>query len=87
MGFNCLKGRATSRRQVYVYFLPLSSQKCLVLILLTSEGLSRPWGHPVVLNSGPLDCESSALTTSLACKCVYYRPEHNAKGEPRETEF
>ena len=34
MGFNCLKARATS----VVYFLPLSSQKYLVLILSTSEG-------------------------------------------------
>ena len=23
----------------------------------------------------------------LACKCVFYRPEHNAKGRPRGTEF
>ena len=27
------------------------------------ERLSQPWGHPVVLNTGPLDWESSALTT------------------------
>ena len=27
------------------------------------EGLSRPWSHPVVLSTGPLDWESSALTT------------------------
>ena len=27
------------------------------------ERLSRPWSHPVVLNTGPLDWESSALTT------------------------
>ena len=27
------------------------------------EMLSRPWSHPVVLNTGPLDWESSALTT------------------------
>ena len=24
---------------------------------------------------------------SLTCKCVFYRPEHNAKGEPHEAEF
>ena len=29
------------------------------------ERLSRPWSHPVVLNTGPLDWESSALTTRL----------------------
>ena len=27
------------------------------------ERLSRPWSHPVVLNTGPLDWESSAITT------------------------
>ena len=27
------------------------------------EKLSRSWSHPVVLNMGPLDWESSALTT------------------------
>ena len=27
------------------------------------ERLSQPWSHPVVLNTGPLDWESSALTT------------------------
>ena len=36
MGFNCLKAKATSRRQFT--FLPLSSQKLLVLILSTLEG-------------------------------------------------
>ena len=30
-----------------------------------------------------LECEVS----SLACKCVFYRPEHNAKGRPLEIEF
>ena len=25
--------------------------------------MSRPWSHPVVLKTGPLDWESSALTT------------------------
>ena len=27
------------------------------------ERLSRPWNHPVGLNTGPLDWESSTLTT------------------------
>ena len=49
-----------------VYFLPLSSQKFLVLILSTSEGwkaesiLEPPSGF----EHGTLDWESSALTTS-----------------------
>ena len=25
--------------------------------------------------------------SSLACKCVFYRPEHNAKGGPHGTGF
>ena len=29
------------------------------------ERLSRPWSRPLVLNTGPLDWESSALTTGL----------------------
>ena len=27
------------------------------------ESLNQPWNHPVVLNRGTLDCESSTLTT------------------------
>ena len=48
-----------------VYFLPLSPLKFLVLILLTSEvwKAGSNLSNPVVLNSGPLDWESSALTT------------------------
>ena len=53
---------------------PLRGGSLLFTILSTSEGysfyrpqkderLSRPWSHPVVLNTGPLDWESSALTT------------------------
>ena len=37
MGFNCLKDRATLRRQFTFYYY-VSSQKFLVFILLTSEG-------------------------------------------------
>ena len=25
--------------------------------------------------------------SSLACECVFFRPEHNAKGEPHGIEF
>ena len=25
--------------------------------------------------------------SSLACKCVFYRPEHNANGKPHTIEF
>ena len=48
-----------------IYFLPVSCQKYLVLILSTSEGckaelILKP---PSGLNVGPLDWESSAITT------------------------
>ena len=39
------------------------------------EWLSRPWSHRVVLNTGPLNCESSALTT---------RPLHHLCKKPLE---
>ena len=38
-------------------------QQFLVLIWSIFERLNWPWNHPVVLNSEPLDEESSALTT------------------------
>ena len=30
---------------------------------------------------------TSFKVSSLACKCVFYRPEHNAKGGPYIIEF
>ena len=33
------------------------------------ERLSWPWSHPVVLNTGPLDWESSTLTTRPLLHC------------------
>ena len=49
-----------------VYFLPLSSQKFLVLILLTLEGwkAESTLEPPSGFEHGTLDWESSALTTS-----------------------
>ena len=44
-----------------VNILPLSTQKFLVLILLTLERLSQHWSHKVVLNTGSLNWKSSAL--------------------------
>ena len=49
-----------------VYFLPFSSQKFVVILILSTswkDELSRPWSHPVVLSMGPLDWESKTLTT------------------------
>ena len=48
-----------------VYFITLSSQKFLVLILSAwkDERLSRAWSDPMVLTMRLLDWESSTLTT------------------------
>ena len=48
-----------------VSFLPLNPQEFLVLLYQPwkDERLSRPWSHLVLLNTGPPDWESSALTT------------------------
>ena len=63
MGFNCLKATATSRRQFTFYHsVPRKSWYSLYRPR-KDERLSRPWSHPVALNTGPLDWESSALTT------------------------
>ena len=57
-GFNCLKVRATLRRQFTFYHqVPRNSWYSLYQPQ-TDEGLSRPWNHPVVLNMVPLDWES-----------------------------
>ena len=56
------------------FFLPLSSQKFLVLILSTSEG---------DLNRGPLDLESSALTTRFyRARVLRQNPNHTNTFEP-----
>ena len=58
-----------------VYFFPLSPQKFLVLTLpRKDERLSRPCSHPVVLNTRPMDWESSTLiTTSLLHKGGFHK--------------
>ena len=63
MGFNCLKATATSRRQFTFYHSVPRNYWYSFYQPRKDERLSRPWGHPVVLNKGPLDWESSALTT------------------------
>ena len=59
MGFNCLKAGATSKRQ---FTFP---QKFLDSFYRPQKDgrLSQSWSHPVVLNKGFLDWESSTLTT------------------------
>ena len=56
--------RGYSHFEEAVYFLPFSSQKLLYSFYQPrkDDRLSRPWSHPVVLNTGSLDWESSTLT-------------------------
>ena len=63
MGFNCLKATATSRRQFTFYHSAPRNSWCSFYRPPKDARLSRPWSHPGVLNTGPLDQESSASTT------------------------
>ena len=63
MGFNCLKTTATSRRQFTFYRSVPRNSWYSFYQPRKDERLSRPWSHPVVLNTGLLDWETSALTT------------------------
>ena len=58
-----LKGKATSRRQfTFFFYVPRNSYYSFYRPW-KDERLSQSWSHPMVLNTGPLDWESSALTT------------------------
>ena len=71
MGFNCLKATATLRKQFTFYYSVPRNSWYSFYRRRKDERLSQPWNHPVVLNMGPLDWESSTLTTSHTCKaCV-----------------
>ena len=62
MGFNCLKATATWRRQFSFYHSVPRNSWYSFYRPRKDERLSRSWSHPVVLNTGPPDWESSALT-------------------------
>ena len=62
-GAQYLKARATSRRQFTFYYEVPRNYWFSLYRPRKDERLSRPWSHPVVLNTGPLDWESSTLTT------------------------
>ena len=62
-GFNCLKARATSRRQFTFYHSVPRNSWYSFYRPRKDERLSRPWSHPVVLNTRPLGWKTSALTT------------------------
>ena len=63
MGFNCLKAAATLRRQFTFYHSVPRNSWYSFYWPRKDERLSRPCSHPVVLNMGPLDWESSTFTT------------------------
>ena len=83
-GWGWTTSRVQSHYEQTVYFLPLSSQKFLVLDQpRKDERLSWHWSHPAVLNMGPLNWESSALTTrpllykkSISCSQVWVKSVH-----------
>ena len=62
-GVNCLKATATSRRQFTFYHSVPRNSWYSFYRPRKDEKLSQPWSHPVVLSTGPLDWESSALIT------------------------
>ena len=55
--------RATTKRQFAFYYSVSRSSWYSTDRPRKDERLSWPWSHPVVFNPGPLDRESSALTT------------------------
>ena len=65
MGFNCLKAKATLKRQFT--FNHLSSQELLVLMLSTLDGWmpQSTSGPPCGLNMGPQDQDFSTLPLAL----------------------
>ena len=62
MGFNCIKARATLRRQFTFYHEVPRNFWYSFYWPQKDERLSWPWTHPVVLKMGPMDWESSIFT-------------------------
>ena len=56
MGFNCLEARATLRKQ---FTFTTQFPEIPGTHFVDLERLSQPRSNPVVLNTGPLDWESS----------------------------
>ena len=54
MGFNCLKARATSKRQFNFYHLVPRNSWYSFYQPRKDESLNWPWSHPVVLNTRTL---------------------------------
>ena len=71
IGFNCLKASATSRTQfTFYHYVPRYSWYSIYQPR-KDETLSQPWSHPEVLNTGPLDWKSSALTTRTSLSTLW----------------
>ena len=62
-GVQLPQARATSRRQFTFYHKVPRNPLYSFYQPWKDEQLSQPWSHPVVLSTGPLDWEFSALTT------------------------
>ena len=60
MRFNCLKTTEPLRGDSLLFTTKFSE---IPGTYWKVERLNQPWNHPVVLNKGPQDRESSALTT------------------------
>ena len=60
-----------------VYFLPLVPRNSWYSFYRPrkDERLSRPWSHSMVLNTGPLDWETSILTTRPLLQKTYFPPK------------
>ena len=58
-----------------------------ILIHGIGTKLISTWKKNVVCTRKRLSMLTGLKVSSLACKCVFYRPEHNAKGVPMEMNF
>ena len=63
MGFNCLKAAEPLRGDSLLSTTKFPAIPGTHLIDFERMKDSRPWSHPVVLNTGSLHWESNALTT------------------------
>ena len=65
MGFNYIKATEPLRGDINFYHSVPRISWYLFNRPQKDERLGQPWSHPVVLNLGSLDWESSVLTTRL----------------------
>ena len=65
MGFNCLKATEPLRggSLLFTTYFPEIPGTHFIDLGRMKEWVIQPGSHPVVLNTGPLDGESSSLTT------------------------